>query len=164
MTDISREAVDRSASACGLAASVLEQENDMETFQRVLLSASTILLALRAEVDALEAKLAEAQAPDISALRNHGFAPGSYHCFCSECGKTHTADKRAWRCLECAEKHALAAALTPAEAAKVLDEWLHSDMPNVRQVVAFFKPLPKDKDIFEKVVAALRAIAQEGGE
>lgn len=36
-------------------------------------------------------------------LRAWGFASGSYHCFCSECGKTHTADKRAWRCLECAE-------------------------------------------------------------
>ena len=32
------------------------------------------------------------------------YAPGSYWCFCGTCGRQHTADKRAWRCLECAEK------------------------------------------------------------
>ncbi|MCA0846071.1 hypothetical protein [Salipiger thiooxidans] len=37
-------------------------------------------------------------------LRQSGYAPGSYFCFCGECGKQHVADKRARRCLECAEK------------------------------------------------------------
>jgi hypothetical protein len=41
---------------------------------------------------------------NIEPLRQWGFAPGSYMCMCSDCGKQHIADKRAWRCLECAEK------------------------------------------------------------
>ena len=37
-------------------------------------------------------------------LRKWGFAPGGYMSYCSDCGRAHTADKRAWRCLACAEK------------------------------------------------------------
>jgi hypothetical protein len=43
---------------------------------------------------------------DLDRLISWGFAPGSYMGFCSECGRQHTADKRAWRCLECAERRA----------------------------------------------------------
>ena len=39
-------------------------------------------------------------------LRAWGFAQGSYFCFCGDCGKQHTADKRASRCLKCAETRA----------------------------------------------------------
>lgn len=35
-------------------------------------------------------------------LRNYGYASGSYVCTCCDCGKRHTADKRAWRCRACA--------------------------------------------------------------
>lgn len=44
--------------------------------------------------------------PNYEVLRQWGFAQGSYWCYCSECGKQHTADKRAWRCLACAEGRA----------------------------------------------------------
>lgn len=40
---------------------------------------------------------------DYEKLRSWGFAPGSYWCFCADCGKAHTADKRARRCIDCAE-------------------------------------------------------------
>ena len=43
---------------------------------------------------------------DIEPLKRWGFAPGGYSCICSECSAIHTADKRAWRCLPCAEKRA----------------------------------------------------------
>lgn len=58
---------------------------------------------------------------DFEHLRQWGFAPGSYLCFCSDCGKQHNADKCAWRCLECAEKKALdQRPVTVAEAADML--------------------------------------------
>lgn len=55
--------------------------------------------------DALERTVEDAQGKplDLEVLKAWGFAPGAYHGFCSDCGKTHTADKRAWRCLDCAE-------------------------------------------------------------
>jgi len=37
-------------------------------------------------------------------LRAFGYAPGNYFCYCGSCGEQHTADKRASRCLTCAEK------------------------------------------------------------
>lgn len=38
------------------------------------------------------------------ALRKaHGYAPGHYMCRCGLCARYHTADKRAWRCVECAD-------------------------------------------------------------
>lgn len=58
-----------------------------------------IVAALRDALDKAEAELLK-----FEHLRKWGFAPGSYFCFCSDCGKQHNADKRAWRCLDCAEK------------------------------------------------------------
>lgn len=161
MTDISREAVEalrsRLVHQCNAA---LSMPVPMTGIAEISRQAEEMIAALRAEVDALEAKLVEAQAPDISALRNSGFAPGSYHCFCSECGKTHTADKRAWRCLECAEKHveAATAPITPAEAAKVLLEWAN-DMASEDDQRAIMAEIDAPFQHFED---ALRAIAQEG--
>lgn len=37
-------------------------------------------------------------------LRRAGWAPGNYYNVCHDCGKKHIADKRASRCVECAEK------------------------------------------------------------
>lgn len=48
----------------------------------------------------------DARGLDLDRLISWGFAPGAYSGFCSECGKQHIADKRAWRCLECAERRA----------------------------------------------------------
>ena len=39
---------------------------------------------------------------DYEALRGAGYAPGRYYCICADCGQTHSADKRAVRCLPCA--------------------------------------------------------------
>jgi hypothetical protein len=36
-------------------------------------------------------------------LKDCGYAPGNYICKCSDCKKTHIADKRAWRCVSCAD-------------------------------------------------------------
>ena len=43
---------------------------------------------------------------DLEPLKRWGFAPGAYINTCSDCGKQHMADKRAWRCLSCAESRA----------------------------------------------------------
>lgn len=66
-----------------------------------------------ATISGLEEQLAGSQAeierlrtPHLRSLIAHGYAPGSYMCFCGECGERHTADKRAWRCLKCAEARA----------------------------------------------------------
>jgi hypothetical protein len=38
------------------------------------------------------------------ALRSKGWAPGDYISECGDCGCTHLAAKRAWRCLDCARE------------------------------------------------------------
>jgi hypothetical protein len=40
--------------------------------------------------------------PDILALRDFGYATGSYHCQCINCEGIFEGDKRAWSCLACA--------------------------------------------------------------
>lgn len=47
--------------------------------------------------------LANVSPAEIPSLVQFGYAPGSYYCYCGECGRIHTADKRAFRCLTCAE-------------------------------------------------------------
>lgn len=42
-------------------------------------------------------------------LKAQGYAPGRYYCICGECKKQHEADKRAWRCVDCARIAALRA-------------------------------------------------------
>jgi len=37
-------------------------------------------------------------------LVKFGWAPGSYICKCYTCGNSHWADKRASRCINCANK------------------------------------------------------------
>lgn len=64
-----------------------------------MLEAATALEEAQARIAELEAE----RSPTFEHLRRRGFAPGSYWCFCSRCGKQHNADKRAYRCLECAE-------------------------------------------------------------
>lgn len=98
MSDTSRETVEALA-------------RDVERYRNLptRTEAARTLRALLDERDAAEAeveRLREATAPGFELLREQGFAPGSYHCFCAECGKQHIADKRAWRCLECAETRA----------------------------------------------------------
>ena len=36
-------------------------------------------------------------------LVDFGYAPGGYLVHCKDCDIRHIADKRAWRCLKCAE-------------------------------------------------------------
>lgn len=48
--------------------------------------------------------MSDAPELNLDPLKAWGFAPGSYMCICSECQQQHMADKRAWRCLSCAEK------------------------------------------------------------
>lgn len=39
----------------------------------------------------------------MSDLKTDGYAPGSYSCACTTCGKEFMGDKRAWTCQPCAE-------------------------------------------------------------
>lgn len=50
-------------------------------------------------------------------LHDYGFAPGEYYCRCIDCDRSHIADKRAVRCLPCAEE-----AFARAEAAERADD------------------------------------------
>ena len=65
-------------------------------------------------------------------LKRWGFAPGDYHCLCSECGRGHTADKRAWRCLSCAEGHLDDARYTQADLDRVFDAALEAAADKLR--------------------------------
>lgn len=43
---------------------------------------------------------------DDADLRDYGYAPGSYRCWCGMCAYGFDGDKRAIRCKSCAEKSA----------------------------------------------------------
>lgn len=116
---------------------------------------------------------------DFERLRSQGYAPGLYLCFCGDCGKRHAADKRAWRCLECAEKRvdlSRPAPVTAEQAARVLlDEWLEHGEGLLGELSTYspggeidFFEMEADLDgewvKFSDVEAALHALAQEQGQ
>lgn len=89
-------------------------------------------------------------------LKIQGYAPGYYMCRCSDCGETHTADKRAWRCEKCAdaaarasEEAAIADAMTHPTTEQSIRERLHSEAKR------YLSPNESDTNIWAALDAVL---------
>jgi hypothetical protein len=98
-------------------------------------------------------------APELKLERliSWGFAPGSYACFCSECGKPHVADKRAWRCLDCAERRA---DLPPTDAEVLAHPKVRALVDAAEEQLDYLEMCGEDGDLVRNLRSAIAAIQE----